>query len=191
MAGLRERKKAAAMRNIQSVAIELFREHGFDNVKIEDIATAAETSPSSIYRYFGTKEGLVLHDEFDDSILNTFSQCIHDGRTVAEAASIALERIGHAHFVTERDSTLFRFELWMNHPAIQAAAALHLLKISDQVALLLHETGEYTLPEANFVAAATINGFIAAIRSWQADGATGSAEEYVMNGLQALGRALG
>ena len=26
---------------------------------------AAEVSPSSVYRYFGTKEGLIVADEFD------------------------------------------------------------------------------------------------------------------------------
>ena len=52
--GLRERKKAAAIRRIQEVAVAQFEEHGFDAVTIEQIAEHAEVSPSSIYRYFGT-----------------------------------------------------------------------------------------------------------------------------------------
>src|SRR5260370_12593609 len=53
------------MRTIQERALDLFDERGFDAVTIEEIAAAAEVSPSSVYRYFGTKEGLLVADEFD------------------------------------------------------------------------------------------------------------------------------
>jgi AcrR family transcriptional regulator len=51
------------MLRIQSVALDLFEERGFDAVTIEEIAAASEVSPSSVYRYFGTKEQVVLWDE--------------------------------------------------------------------------------------------------------------------------------
>ena len=63
--GLRERWRMYAMRTIQERALDLFDERGFDAVTIEEIAAAAEVSPSSVYRYFGTKEGLLVADEFD------------------------------------------------------------------------------------------------------------------------------
>ena len=63
--GLRERWRINAMRTIQERALDLFDARGFDAVTIEEIAAAAEVSPSSVYRYFGTKEGLVVADEFD------------------------------------------------------------------------------------------------------------------------------
>jgi AcrR family transcriptional regulator len=63
--GLRERKRTAAMLRIQSVALDLFEQRGFDEVTVEEVAEASEVSPSSIYRYFGTKEQIVLWDEFD------------------------------------------------------------------------------------------------------------------------------
>ena len=53
------------MRTIQERALDLFDARGFDAVTIEEIAAAAEVSPSSVYRYFGTKEGLIVADEFD------------------------------------------------------------------------------------------------------------------------------
>src|SRR5690606_6843889 len=65
MSGLRERRRRNAMRMIQERALDLFDERGFDAVTIEEIAVAAEVSPSSVYRYFGTKEGILVADEFD------------------------------------------------------------------------------------------------------------------------------
>jgi AcrR family transcriptional regulator len=64
-AGLREQKKQAAMRRIQEVALDLFDARGFDRVTIEEIAAASHVSPSSVYRYFGTKEMVVLYDDVD------------------------------------------------------------------------------------------------------------------------------
>lgn len=53
------------MVGIQSVALDLFESRGFDAVTVEEIADASEVSPSSVYRYFGTKEDLVLWADVD------------------------------------------------------------------------------------------------------------------------------
>lgn len=63
-------------------------------------------------------------------------------------------------------------------------------EVTERVAALLEETGHGSRAEARFVAAATIHGFIAAIRSWHEDGAVRPAEEYVREGLDALARLL-
>ncbi len=68
--GLWERRKLEAMRRIQQVALDLFDERGYRNVTVERVAAEAAVSPSSIYRYFGTKEMLVLYDEYDPQILD-------------------------------------------------------------------------------------------------------------------------
>lgn len=63
--GLRERKRLTAMLRIQAVALDLFEERGFDDVTVEEIADASDVSPSSVYRYFGAKEEVVLWDAYD------------------------------------------------------------------------------------------------------------------------------
>lgn len=63
--GLRERKKAKTRRAIQDHALRLFREQGFAATTVEQIASVAEVSPSTVFRYFPTKEDLALNDEFD------------------------------------------------------------------------------------------------------------------------------
>lgn len=66
-----ERRKLEAMSRIQRVALDLFEEHGYRAVTVERIAGVAGVSPSSVYRYFGTKEQLVLYDEYDLQLFET------------------------------------------------------------------------------------------------------------------------
>lgn len=57
---LQERKRMAVRNHIASVGVALFVEHGFDAVTTEQIARAADISPRSFFRYFDTKEDVVL-----------------------------------------------------------------------------------------------------------------------------------
>ena len=63
--GLRERKKAKTRAAIQRHALRLFHEQGYGATTVDQIAAAAEISPSTFFRYFPTKEATVLYDPFD------------------------------------------------------------------------------------------------------------------------------
>ncbi|MFM7335187.1 MAG: TetR/AcrR family transcriptional regulator [Tabrizicola sp.] len=60
MTGLRERQKADRTHRILEAASTLFRAQGYDAVRIEDIAAAAEVSAGTCYNYFSTKGDLLL-----------------------------------------------------------------------------------------------------------------------------------
>ena len=69
--GLRERKKAQTRASIQSHALRLFREQGYYATTIEHIIDAADVSESTLFRYFPTKEDLVLTDDYDPVIIES------------------------------------------------------------------------------------------------------------------------
>ena len=52
--------------------MRLFREQGFDATTIEQIAEAADVSPSTFFRYFPTKEEVVVYDAFDPRVAEAF-----------------------------------------------------------------------------------------------------------------------
>lgn len=63
--GLRERKKERTRAELQRHALRLFRDHGYAATTVDDIAAAAEVSRSTFFRYFPTKEDVVLFDDVD------------------------------------------------------------------------------------------------------------------------------
>jgi AcrR family transcriptional regulator len=68
-AGLRERKKAKTRATIREQAMRLFEEQGYAATTVDQIAEAAEVSQSTFFRYFPTKEDVILTDDFDPLIV--------------------------------------------------------------------------------------------------------------------------
>ncbi|WP_425608627.1 TetR/AcrR family transcriptional regulator [Streptomyces albipurpureus] len=63
--GLRERKKLKTRLAIRKETYRLIAEQGYEGTTVEQIAEAAEVSPSTVFRYFPVKEDIVLTDEYD------------------------------------------------------------------------------------------------------------------------------
>ena len=96
--GLRERKKLKTREAIQRTAMRLFEKQGYEETTIEEIAAAAEISPSTFFNYFPSKEDVVLFDAYDPMAIQMFRDLPKDEplnvglRKVLEALSAALER---------------------------------------------------------------------------------------------------
>lgn len=127
---LRDRKRANAMRLVQEVAFDLFDAHGYGAITVERIAQASEVSASSIYRYFGTKENLVLWDETDpiwstDATSSLRENPPPDSLRFMIDALIADVMRGDPHQMRRRLTFI------MKEPSIEAASALQAYRAAE------------------------------------------------------------
>ncbi|MEO6090000.1 MAG: helix-turn-helix domain-containing protein [Umezawaea sp.] len=83
--GIRELKMARTRQLISDKAFELFTCNGYPRTTIEQIAAAAEVGPRTLYRYFPTKETLVL--EF---VRTSLFDALEDLRTRSPAPPLAV-----------------------------------------------------------------------------------------------------
>src|ERR1700738_2447795 len=63
--GLRDRKKIQTRQAIRREAMRLIEDNGYANTTIEQIADAAEVSPSTFFRYFPSKERVLMAKVLD------------------------------------------------------------------------------------------------------------------------------
>ena len=92
--GLRERKKARTRAAIREHALRLFRENGYQRTTVEQIAAAAEVSPSTFFRYFPTKEDLVLRDDMDTRMIEAFERQPSDLSPLSAVRAAVREMFG-------------------------------------------------------------------------------------------------
>src|SRR5438270_10856854 len=57
---LRERKKRLAQATIEEAALRLFQQQGYEQTSIQDIADAVMMSSRTFFRYFASKEDVLL-----------------------------------------------------------------------------------------------------------------------------------
>lgn len=131
--GLRERKKARTRVSIREHALALFREHGYYATTVEQIAEAAEVSPATFFRYFPTKEDVVLQDDFDIVTSEALAAA------PAELSPIAAFRAASAATLSSlsaEDMERFRETSELTHavPEIRARAIDEFVRTIQQIA---------------------------------------------------------
>jgi AcrR family transcriptional regulator len=117
--GLRERKKARTRASIREHALRLFREQGYQATTVEQIAAAAEVSQSTFFRYFPTKEDVVLRDDFELRIFEAFERQppqLGPIAAIRAAVSEALATLTAAEWAEFRETS----ELSFSVPEIRA-----------------------------------------------------------------------
>jgi AcrR family transcriptional regulator len=136
MAGLRDRKKQQTHDALSEAAIALFLERGFDEVSVADIAAAADVSKPTLFKYFATKQDLVLHRIADHA---------HEAARVVKASSAGPAEALRDHFLAglerrdpvtglnDNPEVLAFYRLVFSTPAL--ATRMYQFIAADQVAL--------------------------------------------------------
>jgi AcrR family transcriptional regulator len=118
--GLRERKRQRTQAAIQSAGLRLFAAQGYDATTCEQIAAAAEVSPATFFRYFPTKEDVVLFDDYD----RLMRGLLHD-RPASESPIVAVRRslaegLGGSIYPADAERIRERLRLVLSVPALRA-----------------------------------------------------------------------
>ncbi|HET6855699.1 MAG TPA: TetR family transcriptional regulator [Streptomyces sp.] len=117
--GLRERKKIKTRVAIRTATYRLISEQGYDATTVEQIAEAAEVSPSTVFRYFPTKEDIVLTDEYDPYIEAELRSRPADEPLLESFKAVMADALRRS-LAHEREETLLRTRLMVEVPAVRA-----------------------------------------------------------------------
>jgi AcrR family transcriptional regulator len=123
---------------LQETALRLFHEQGYEQTTVEQIAAAAEVSPSTFFRYFPTKEEVVLYDALDPLLIEAFrAQPAHMSPSAAMRAAMhhVFDTLTPEQVADQRE----RAALALRVPALQNAWIAELLRNQRMVCELLAE----------------------------------------------------
>jgi AcrR family transcriptional regulator len=135
-ASLRERKKARTRASLREHALRLFREHGYQATTVEQIAAAAEVSPSTFFRYFPTKEDVVLQDDMDTRMVEAFARQ-PPGLLPIAAIRGAMREAWNSFTACEWEQIREGAQLSMHVPEIRARAMNEFARTINVIAVAL------------------------------------------------------
>ncbi|NBE53465.1 TetR/AcrR family transcriptional regulator [Streptomyces boluensis] len=140
--GLRERKKLKTRAAIRRATFALITEQGYEATTVEQIAEAAEVSPSTVIRYFPAKEDIVLGDRHDP-----VAEAALRARPADEPVLDSLRHVVKARLraalddPAEREELLLRARLIREVPAVRARM---LASLTDTARLLAPTVADRT-----------------------------------------------
>jgi AcrR family transcriptional regulator len=153
---------------VVGVAMQLFATRGFDAVTTSEIASAAGISPRSFFRYFATKEDVVLGSLADAGVR------VRDAliaRPVEEGAWDALQQALHVlteHPVYPREHLDAIARVILHTPSIRAKDAEKYREweflLAPETARRLQRSGLVLAGEAEDAARALVGAAVAALR---------------------------
>ncbi|MFD5721582.1 TetR family transcriptional regulator [Streptomyces sp. NPDC127036] len=188
---LRERKKQKTRERIRREAYSLFAGHGYEATTVDQIADAAEVSPSTFFRYFPTKEDVVVQDEYDPALAEALRARPAD-EPLMDAITNSLKGPMGEMLQRDRDDLLLRTRISFTDPAIRARSVAEQERSEQAIAEIIAErTGRDSVDlEVKCAAAAIIAVFTTLVRHWvEGDGRDDLAELYERH-LPLLSRGL-
>lgn len=182
--GLRERTRRAVQTEIGTAAMRLFLERGFEATTMEQIANEAGISRRSLFRYFGTKEDIVLGNLVEAGMaVRDALEARPAGEPPWEAMRAALESLAlEPGYSPERNLAISK--MLYGTPSLRAA---HLEKQLRWQELLVPNiqtrlgavAGDRSDPRAQAIVACALTCLDVAVEAWtRRDGEEDLAELY-------------
>ena len=114
----RQRKKNATRDRIRASALRLFSEQGYDATTVEQIAAAAGLSHMTFFRYFPTKEDVVLSDSYDPLLAGLIGQTPAGWPLTERIRSVLVQGLRQV-YDADRDTLLAQNKLIVSTPAMR------------------------------------------------------------------------
>ncbi|MEV4623120.1 helix-turn-helix domain-containing protein [Asanoa sp. NPDC049573] len=185
MSTLRQQRRAETQRAIQTHAIRLFTERGYDATTVADVAEAAGVSPMTVYRHFPTKEDLVLVDEYGALIAGRIAASPAGQPLVRRIGTALVEAAALLTAGTEKRFLLARLRLMISTPALRARHLDNVYALQQAIVDAL-PAGD---PEADFRAHAAASACLAAMHTalvrWAADDGRADLPDLISKALAA------
>ncbi|GAA3545593.1 TetR family transcriptional regulator [Amycolatopsis ultiminotia] len=185
---LRETKMERTRELIAEVALALFRERGYADTTVEQVAAAAEVGTRTVYRYYPTKESLVFG--FYAKMLDTARRELRthpDETPVPELLGAVLDSVVRSH-QEKPEEMLAAFSLAQETPTVMAHLA-HLLYTwrQDLVADIADRIGGRSVDlVAGLAVEQTATVFTLAFRKWAEDGGRADLRQLTSTTLKLL-----
>ncbi|WUB12021.1 TetR family transcriptional regulator [Streptomyces platensis] len=189
--GLRERKKIQTREAIRRAAYRLFEAQGYEATPIDQIAEAADVSPSTVFRYFPTKEDIVLTDEYDTVLEAGLRARPTDEPMVESMRRVAVEALRELT-AADRGELVQRIQLVRDVPAIRGRTAENIARDTALISAVLAErTGRPADDlELRVISAAILAALQEAMLSWVAGGQRAELEALIHRTMDVLARGL-
>lgn len=186
--GLRELKMERTRQLIADKAFELFTEQGFDHTTVEQIAAAAEVGPRTLYRYFATKETLIVKFVEDHLFAALDALRAQPDDTPLPAALYALVDNIIATIAANSDRVLAIYDLAERAPSVRAQFSdmwwIWRAQVADEVAR--RYKGRSCETAGSLAAALTMLVIDHSVRAWAESGGRANMRRLVNKALEML-----
>ncbi len=155
-----------ARERLESAALELFVENGYEETTVAQIADRAGLNRATFFRHFADKREVILAGE--DVLADLFAEAIGDARvgaSVTECLQAALAAAGDAMTPQRRAAATRRIQVVAANSELQERGELKLARIATSIAEALRVRGIDELT-ARLAAEVGVLAFRVAFEGW-------------------------